>query len=68
MKLFFVEEFADDTFWGNTVEEIFDEVAASMFEIDEDDVRVSGYLVDTETMTVKRAEFGFERKRVIDIQ
>lgn len=48
------------------VEEIFDELEA-MCEIDSD-VFVCGCLVNTEEMTVKRAEFGFERKRVIDIQ
>ena len=66
MKFFFVEDHADDAIWGNTVEEIFDELEA-MCEIDSD-VFVCGCLVNTEEMTVKRAEFGFERKRVIDIQ
>ena len=35
MKFFFVEDHADDAIWGNTVEEIFDELEA-MCEIDSD--------------------------------
>lgn len=64
-KLFFVPEGDEFAAWGNTVEDIFDELEVNCDFAD--DVFICGFLVDTSTMTVKRAEFGFERKRVIDI-
>ena len=65
-KLFFVPDGSDTVFYGNTLEEIFDELDEC--DVLYDDVFKCGYLVDTETMTVNRAEFGYERKRVINIQ
>lgn len=65
-KLFFVPDDDGCAFWGDTADEIFDDLA--MFCAVDSDVFTCGYLVDITTMTVKRAEFGFERKRVIDIQ
>ena len=65
-KLFFVPDGDELAVWGDTAEVIFDELEINCDFAD--DVFICGFLVDTSTMTAKRAEFGFERKRVIDIQ
>ena len=53
-KLFFVPEGDGATVWGDTVDEIFDELEQNSIV---SDVFTWGYLVDTSTMTVKRVEF-----------